>query len=102
MDEETGLDTSLLSYMPGNWSLPEITPDTSTVDTSLGSSLLDGFDSLGGMKGLAGLAGTIGSIWGGIEQRKYQKNLLNMEKDRIARDRKRQDKFDAGMTSAWA
>jgi hypothetical protein len=101
-DFDAMVDNSLLSLANTHLSMPEIATDTSVPDTSLGSSILDGLDSLGGLKGLGSLAGTIGNIWGGIEQRKYQKDLLKMEKERIARDRARQDKFDSGMQKAWA
>ncbi len=64
----------------------------------LGSSL---FDGLGGLEGLASIFGTVGDIWGGMEQRKYQKDILKTEKDRIKREQARQDKFDKGMSDAW-
>lgn len=64
----------------------------------LGSSL---FDNIGGLEGFGEVLGIVGNIWGGMEQRKYQKDMLNTEKARIKRAQDRQDKFDKGMSDAW-
>jgi hypothetical protein len=62
------------------------------------------WDDIGGM----GTLSTVGTIIGGIggimnarDQRKYQKEVLGMERARIARDRERQDNFENGMKDAW-
>ncbi|MDD5360406.1 MAG: hypothetical protein PHI79_03410 [Sulfurovaceae bacterium] len=98
MPEDTGLGDSLLSFIPNNFTMPDV-DTTSIQDTSIGSSILDG---VGGLKGFGNFANILGDIWGNMEQRKYQKSLLKREDARISRDRARQDKFDNGMQKAWA
>lgn len=91
---DTLLDISTLN------TTPQVNIESSS-DSSvweLGSSL---FDNIGGFQGLGDALGIIGNIWGGMEQRKYQKDMLNTEKARIKRAQDRQDKFDKGMSDAW-
>lgn len=83
------------------WISPEIeVPQIQTTD--IGTGMLDGlFDKAGGLQGIASIAGAIGGIMSGMDQRDYQKELLKMEKERIKRDRARQEKFEGDMKSAW-
>ena len=86
----------LNTWIDPNIEIPTLPP----VDTNMG--MLDGLlDKAGGLQGLGSLASAIGGIMGGIEQRKYQKELLDMEKKRIERDRARQEKFEGDMKSSW-
>ncbi|CAA6806699.1 MAG: Unknown protein [uncultured Sulfurovum sp.] len=53
------------------------------------------------LSGVASVAGVIGSFLANRDDKKYKRELLDMEKGRIARDREKQDKFQTGMENAW-
>ncbi len=78
--------------------MPEVTIGVPKVALPEQGSFLDGFD----LKGGATLLGVIGSILGQRDQAKFPTEQLPMEKERIARDRKRQDKYESGMKSSWS
>jgi len=70
-------------------------PNSVKIDTpniNLDNNLFSGLNI--DLKGLGTLASVIGSIWGAIDERNYKDKILKMEKERIARDRARQDKFE--------
>ena len=53
------------------------------------------------LQGIGSLVSAVGGILAYMDQSAYRKEMLKMEKDRIKRDRKRQDEFDAGMDKAY-
>ena len=55
----------------------------------------------GNLKGLGTLVGGIGSIYGNIQQGKYAKSLIDLQKAQYNRGIKRQDKADKNLQTAW-
>ena len=78
--------------------MPEVTIGVPKVALPEQGGFLDGLD----LKGIGTLASVISGIMSANAQRSFQKEQLAMEKERIARDRKRQDKYESGMKSSWS
>jgi hypothetical protein len=53
------------------------------------------------LKGAGAIAGALSSIYGTMEQTKFNKEMLGMEKDRINRNIARQDKLQANYEGVW-
>lgn len=47
------------------------------------------------------IASTLGSLWTANKEQDYKNSLLQREDKRIARDRKRQERFEANMRKAY-
>lgn len=52
--------------------------------------------------GAAALAKGIGSIWDAYNKKEYQKEIVGMEKERVAREVDKQKKAQSAFDSAWA
>ena len=72
------------------------TPEINTQNSDL-SGIFGGVD----LKGLGTIASLVGGFMAHNDDKKYKKELLKREDARIARDRKRQDKFEDGMRDAY-
>jgi len=82
----------------------DITPKVPTFTPEIDGTVDGGIfgDMSVDLKGLGSIASVLGSLWGANEDRKYKKELLKREDERIARDRARQDEFDSDMAQAYA
>jgi hypothetical protein len=54
------------------------------------------------LQGFGTLASVVGNIFAQNKEAKYKEKLFDMEEKRIEREKKRQDKYDTGMTNAWS
>lgn len=54
------------------------------------------------LQGLGTIIGGLGSIYGNIQQGKYAKDLINLQKSQYQRGIKRQDEADKNLKNAWA
>ena len=68
------------------------TIETPTVDTS-------SFDF--DLSTVSSLAGMLGSYMANKEDKKYKSKMLEMEEQRVARERKKEDTFNAGFKEAY-
>ena len=59
------------------------------------------FSNGSNLKGLGTLIGGLGSIYGNIQQGKYAKQLINLQKNAYLRGIKRQDKADKSLQDAY-
>lgn len=71
-------------------------PEIEVSDLNMGNMLGD-ID----LKGMGTIASVLGSLWSVSEDKKYKDEMLAREDERIARDRAKQDKFDADMQKAY-
>ena len=72
------------------------------MDIDMDVSADGGFmSSIGGLKGLGTIASVLGALHGASEERKFKKEVLKREDDRIARDRGRQERFENGIRKAY-
>ncbi len=64
-------------------------------------SMFSGKNIGGTLKGAGAIVGALSDIYGTIEQSKFNKEMLNMEKNRVARNNARQDQLQANYEGAW-
>ncbi len=59
--------------------------------------------NLGGtLQAIGAIGGALASVYGVHEQKKFNKDMLGMEKNRVARETKRQDDKQAKYEAVWA
>lgn len=60
-------------------------------------------DNIGGtLQGIGSIGGALANIYGVHEQKKFNDDMLSMEKDRINRENKKTDKQQANYDAVWA
>lgn len=79
--------------------------ETPTYDFGLGGGTADGKTTGGGLgstlQGVGAITGALASIYGIREQKKYQDEVLGMEKERVAKNEVRRDTKQAEYEKVW-
>jgi len=76
------------------------TPPPPKIETDTG--MFSGANIGSTLKGGGAVVGALSSIFGTLEQTKFNKQALNMEKDRINRNNEREDKLQKNYEGVWS
>lgn len=92
VDNMTNLWGNDYTSNPGGGSEKTITDDSMFSSSNIGSTL----------KGGGAIIGALAGIYGTLEQTKFNKEVLGMEKDRINRNIAREDKLQKNYEGVWS
>ncbi|DAB40285.1 MAG TPA: hypothetical protein CFH81_08810 [Sulfurovum sp. UBA12169] len=56
---------------------------------------------IGGLQGISSLLGAVGGIMGARDESKWRERQERREEARVAREERRQEKFESDMNRAW-
>lgn len=89
-------------------------PEVNVMDTTSNWDNMTNFFNSGGatgkesggslgstLQGVGAITGALASVYGISEQKKYQKEVLNMEKERVAKNEARRDTKQAEYDKVW-
>lgn len=99
IDTGAGVNTSFTDMYFKNTAIDM--PKTTQSDTNFFGDAFSGKNIGGTLQGIGAIGGALASVYGISEQKKFNEDMLDMEKDRVAKEYEKRDKQQSEYDAVW-